>query len=354
MNKQKKAITVFFLATSVFAQAQVTTFGNGAGTGGSGNAFYGENAGHSNTGTNNTYMGHYAGASFVSGNQNTFLGNEAGRYANNTSANTVIGSNAGKNLSGFYNTLIGVQAGANTTSGQSNVMLGTNAGGSNTSGTGNFFLGDNSGGNNTTGGYNVYIGVNSGNGSGVNGNNNIAIGFESGYANVNGSNNSFIGFRANAGASDLSNAMAIGSNAVVSQSNSLVLGAPGVKVGIGVSRPQYALTVEGEVGARSVNVTPETWSDFVFEKTYKLPSLVSVERSIQRDGHLPNIPSAQQVETSGIELGQMQAKLLQKIEELTLYAIQQHKTIKHLTALTSLQQKQLVRIKKELADKKKL
>lgn len=72
------------------------------------------------------------------------------------------------------------------------------------------------------------------------------------------------------------------------------------------------------------------WADYVFRKDYKLISLEEVERHIAEKGHLPNVPSAQEVEKNGINLGEMDAKLLEKIEELTLYVIQLNKEVKEL------------------------
>ena len=100
---------------------------------------------------------------------------------------------------------------------------------------------------------------------------------------------------------------------------------PNGNVGIGVTNPQYKLTVEGTIAAREVNVTTETWSDFVFHSSYKLRSLGEVEQFIKANSHLPEIPSAAEVKENGIGLGEMNAKLLQKIEELTLYMIEQQK-----------------------------
>ena len=68
-------------------------------------------------------------------------------------------------------------------------------------------------------------------------------------------------------------------------------------------------------------------TDFVFEKTYTLPTLQEVETHILQKGHLENIPSAKEVQENGIVLGDMHAKLLQKIEELTLYVIEKEKKI---------------------------
>ncbi|RNL66903.1 hypothetical protein ED312_23550, partial [Sinomicrobium pectinilyticum] len=80
------------------------------------------------------------------------------------------------------------------------------------------------------------------------------------------------------------------------------------------------LAVNGNIRAKEIKV--ETgWSDFVFEESYNLPTLEEVEQHINEKGHLKDIPSAKEVEENGIFLGQMDAKLLQKIEELTLYMI---------------------------------
>lgn len=90
-----------------------------------------------------------------------------------------------------------------------------------------------------------------------------------------------------------------------------------------------ALTVEGTIGARKIKVTQGTWADFVFHPDYRLPSLTGVERYIKSHRHLPEMPSAAQVEKEGIDLGEMNKKLLQKVEELTLYIIQQQKVIEN-------------------------
>ena len=79
---------------------------------------------------------------------------------------------------------------------------------------------------------------------------------------------------------------------------------------------------------RNLLITLIGWSDFVFFKDYKLPTLKEVENHIKEKGHLKDIPSAKEVEKNGFFLGEMDAKLLQKIEELTLYTIEQEKKIK--------------------------
>ncbi|CAL2088880.1 hypothetical protein [Tenacibaculum sp. 190524A05c] len=105
-------------------------------------------------------------------------------------------------------------------------------------------------------------------------------------------------------------------------------------VGIGVTDTKgYNLAVAGSNGIIAEKVTVKlqsTWPDYVFTNDYKLPTLEEVEQQISNNGHLSNIPSAAEVKKNGIELGEMNKKLLEKIEELTLYTIQQDKEIKAL------------------------
>lgn len=86
----------------------------------------------------------------------------------------------------------------------------------------------------------------------------------------------------------------------------------------------YRLAVNGKIRAKEIKVET-SWSDFVFEEDYNLPTLEEVEKHIQEKGHLKDIPSEEEVEENGIFLGEMDAKLLQKIEELMLYVIEVNK-----------------------------
>lgn len=112
----------------------------------------------------------------------------------------------------------------------------------------------------------------------------------------------------------------------------LLIGTSG-NVSIGTTTPatDYKLSVAGKIMAEGVKVQMQgSWPDYVFSKDYKLKSLAETESYIQEEGHLPNIPSAQEVSENGIELGEMNAKFLEKIEELTLHLINQQKEIEAL------------------------
>ncbi len=94
-------------------------------------------------------------------------------------------------------------------------------------------------------------------------------------------------------------------------------------VSIGVNNTQgYKLAVNGSIRAKEIKVETTNWPDYVFAKDYKLVSLEQTEKHIKEKGHLPGIPSAKEVKANGVDLGEMNARLLQKIEELTLYLIE--------------------------------
>ncbi len=98
-------------------------------------------------------------------------------------------------------------------------------------------------------------------------------------------------------------------------------------LGIGRRNPTEKLEVSGRIRAEEIKVEASPWPDFVFEDSYQLPSLLDTEMFIKEKGHLPNIPTAQEVEVDGVALGKMNALLLQKIEELTLHLIAKDKAI---------------------------
>jgi len=93
------------------------------------------------------------------------------------------------------------------------------------------------------------------------------------------------------------------------------------KIGIGTSQPDSLLSVNGKIKAKSIIITPDGWSDHVFSPYYQLKNLHEVDAYIRKTGHLEGIPGAQEVAEKGVSIGDLHAKLLEKIEELTLYQI---------------------------------
>lgn len=99
-----------------------------------------------------------------------------------------------------------------------------------------------------------------------------------------------------------------------------------VSIGTTEAATGFKLSVGGKIMAEEVKVMLRAdWPDYVFSSTYNLKALNDVEKFINKNKHLPNIPSAKEVKKNGIEVGEMNAKLLQKIEELTLYVIDLNK-----------------------------
>jgi len=160
------------------------------------------------------------------------------------------------------------------------------------------------------------------------GNDNIAIGAHAGSNLSSGTNNILIGKSVNASSSSVSNELNIGN---------WIYGLDG-KISIGGRATftcsdctDYSLFVKNGIKAEKVKVdvaSANGWADYVFNENYNLKSLEEVEKHINENGHLPNIPSAKEVVENGINVAEMDAKLLEKIEELTLYSIEQNKKIK--------------------------
>lgn len=108
---------------------------------------------------------------------------------------------------------------------------------------------------------------------------------------------------------------------------------------LGNGSPTSGLNVNGDIKAREVNVTTTAWPDDVFDKHYELPLLSKLEKKIHQLGHLPGVPEAEKVTAEGIDLGEMNMTLLRKVEELTLYIINQDKRIGQLEKSIKLSQK---------------
>ncbi|MGW9686768.1 hypothetical protein [Flagellimonas sp. 2504JD1-5] len=120
-------------------------------------------------------------------------------------------------------------------------------------------------------------------------------------------------------------------------------------IGIGTKNAgTWKLAVKGKIRAEEIKV--ETgWADYVFKEGYDLPTLEEVEKHIQEKGHLINIPSAKEVEENGIQLGEMNMKLLEKIEELTLYTLEQEEKLKAQNSKIENLKGEITQIKESLA-----
>lgn len=120
--------------------------------------------------------------------------------------------------------------------------------------------------------------------------------------------------------------------------NRMYIDAASGYVGIGTTSPDANLAVNGNIHARSVNidlnVPTNLVPDYVFKKDYHLQSLSDLKRYVDVHSHLPEVPSAKEIEKNGINVLDMNLKLLKKVEELTLYIVEQDKRIKRLEKRT--------------------
>lgn len=289
----------------------------------------------------------------------------------NGTNNLFIGQSTSAVIGGTYNTFMGSQAGQSNSTGSYNTYFGYKAGFPNTVGSHNTFIGYEAGKLNTDGDDNVFIGYNAGQRN-QRGNRNLIIGPNAGFDAMDGQNNTLLGYNAMGVGVGLSNATAIGANAKVLTSNAMVLG-NNVNVGIGTSAPQNRLELtagaDGQSGLRLTNLTANSpaseatmakfltvnekgdvtlasrlsavamqvqptserqWADYVFAPAYRLQPLAEVEKYIQANKHLPEIPSASEMVTQGVELTKLLATLVKKNEELTLHLIAQQKRIEWL------------------------
>ena len=279
---------------------------------------------------------------------NTFIGSNSGNTTVTGKWSTVLGQSAGAGLtSARENTFIGYNTGTTATTGENNTFVGSKAGQFDLTGSGNTYIGREAGLYNEAGANNVALGMQSGYFS-SGGSNNVSLGYQAGKFN-RGNNNVFIGYRAGVLNSEDTTFMAnkfIVSTRILdnrplldgtfgtgaSPGNLIIYGKTAVinsavtfnfPIGADANKVLY---VRGGILADSV-IVKTVWADYVFDNTYKLAPLAQVERYIQANKHLPNVPSATEIEKSGMNVGDIARLQQEKIEELTLYAIDQEKRI---------------------------
>ena len=320
---------LFFLLTQYRLVAQNVSYNaNSVPIGGTSCTAIGVQALNVNSGISNTASGYQALFSNTTGNFNTANGTLA-LYSNTTGdGNTANGNEAlTSNTTGINNTANGGGSlrinttGYNNTASGAGALMGNTTGSFNTA-NGLFALVNNiTGNNNTANGYLALVQNNTGS-------NNVVLGDSAGYSSQ-GSGNLYLGSHAGANETG-SNKMYIGNN----EANTLIYGdfaSKQILMGLPYTtgytfKGNRTLNVVHGVLTDSVRVMLSSdWADFVFDDSYTLMPLEKLGVFIQNNKHLPGIPSATEVAANGIELGEMNAKLLQKIEELTLYALQQQK-----------------------------
>lgn len=322
--------------------AQVTNFGTLSGTLGSGSSFFGYGAGNANTtsgtnntfigmktgggnqtGTNNAFLGAYAGANQTTGSNNTFIGYQSGMNNVSSTANTFVGRGSGfSTTTGRYNVLLGMYSGRFNKTGAGNVLVGYTAGNSQQSAHFNTFVGHQSGYKFLNGGDNTFVGKRSGF-SKESGKYNVFVGAGAGELNYSGSGNVFIGNQAGRNETG-DEKLYIDNSSTVAP---LIYGKFNTdQVGINTTNipTDYTLAVKGKIIAEEVRVQLcANWPDYVFESNYNLMPISDLKKYIDENKHLPEVPSAQEIEEQGgQDLGEMDRLLLKKVEELSLYVIQ--------------------------------
>jgi trimeric autotransporter adhesin len=360
---------------------------------GSNNTFLGQRAGANNTtGSNNLFLGATAGANNISGNGNLMMGNAAGQSNTSGSGNIYIGDGAGLGGNASNNLAIGQYAGANLTgSSSNNVSIGPVASFFATNVSNGVFLGLNAGvpqssqsavltnvvalgaNSEVTQSNSIILGKNANVGIGTSAPS-TALHVVSSTTNTSGLRLQNLTSSSPASATGATKFLSVdGSGNVILaslnasarvatevaptesywQMNSGRLqnaGGEAVVIGKGISKlgGNYGLYVEKGILTEKVKVAVKNsadWSDYVFAPAYKLRKLSEVESFIKRNGHLPGVPSAEQVVTEGVDVATMDAKLLEKIEELTLYVIDLEKKNKEIESL----KQENIQIKKQLA-----
>lgn len=366
------------------------------------NTFIGRSSGQSNsTGEYNTFLGYYAGGTSTSGHYNVAVGSQAGQYGAGAGYNVSIGYLAGNGTTGQSNFFGGYNTGVLNT-GSYNVLIGESAGRSSGAASFTTALGYYAG-YSATGSNNVFLGKQAG--TGETGSNKLYIensdntatpliygDFSSNQVSINTKPKT--GYDLTTKGSIWAGSMAaegdvqVGSHLMMNSGDAAII-LPGassylrlyeidgdspigfkaggsliaddnmyanptsndliVKGHIGIGTPlvnnpnNYALAVNGAIGAQDLRIenNSTTWPDYVFSKGYSLPRISEVEKYVAENNHLEGVPSAEEVQKNGHSVADMDAILLKKVEELTLYIIQQQKQLEA-------QQKELDALKKQL------
>ncbi|GAB3985700.1 hypothetical protein GCM10028807_01520 [Spirosoma daeguense] len=349
---------------------------------GGNNVIVGYQAGNNTTtGGANVFAGYQAGFKNTTASANVFIGNQAGY--NNTSGigNLFLGQQAGANSNGSYNLFMGNGAGSASTTGEGNAAIGDGALYNSATGNSNTAIGRYAGINNL-GSNNTFIGMAATNPVNLNLTNATAIGYN---ASVTASNAMILGntsVNVGIGNSSPNNKLEITKGVSnqsglrftnlnnsspatmlnqykflsVNEQGDVVMASVNSSAREGVAETLwqrkgsflqstqneaviignnvahtpsgYKLFVEEGILTEKVKVAVKNtsdWSDYVFGDTYQLKELSEVERYVKANKHLPGLPSASEVVEKGIDVAKMDAKLLEKIEELTLYSIEQQK-----------------------------
>jgi len=245
-------------------------------------------------------------AYFATAQSTTSYGSGAGTQ---NCCSSYYGNNVGGNNTGWGNTMMGYGTGQNSGAGKDNVYIGSLTA------------------QHATGSQNTYVGK--GVGAISSGSGNVFLGYRAG-GNEAGSNKLYID---NSGTTDPLIYGDFDSNQLGINTNNIPSG--------------YALAVKGKTITEEVKVRAYyNWPDYVFDANYELTPLNTLETQIENAGHLPGVPSAKEVEEDGFNLGEMDAILLEKVEELTLYLIEMNKKVEKLESENECLKAELEQIKK--------
>jgi hypothetical protein len=336
------------------------------------NNFFGTGAGSKNAGRSNTFIGGNAGNSNTTGGLNTFIGHRTGL----------------RNTTGFRNTFLGNATGVSSTTGRDNTYLGSSSGVFNTTGRNNTFIGSLAGFANRTGSGNVFIGrfaglferlsnklyiTNSPSSDPL-----IYGEFDNDIVGING----ILGVGTQLPTAPLHIRRADGTSRVlVEETNSTarkrellsLKNKGGITMrmnntntssiwDLSIMNGNFSISKKGTSGTEFeikgngdviIGGTTLTVPDYVFAQDYQLMPLDVLKRFVQKKKHLPNVPSEADIkQAKGLNIGKTQMTHLEKIEELTLYTLQQHEQIKALKDKSVVMQKKTDLTSAELVELK--